>query len=42
VSTTPAAADVTRLLIDWSGGDAPAAERLMPVVYAEFRHAYTP
>ena len=29
--------EVTRLLRDWSGGDAGAAERLMPLVYEELR-----
>ena len=29
--------EVTRLLQDWSGGDAGAAERLMPLVYEELR-----
>jgi RNA polymerase sigma-70 factor (ECF subfamily) len=29
--------DVTRLLQDWSGGDAGAAERLVPLVYDELR-----
>lgn len=29
--------DVTRLLRDWSAGDAGAAERLMPLVYDELR-----
>lgn len=29
--------DVTRLLQDWSRGDAEAAERLMPLVYDELR-----
>lgn len=29
--------DVTRLLQDWSEGDAEAAERLMPLVYDELR-----
>lgn len=29
--------DVTQLLHDWSGGDANAAERLMPFVYDELR-----
>ena len=29
--------EVTRLLREWSGGDAGAAERLMPLVYEELR-----
>jgi RNA polymerase sigma-70 factor (ECF subfamily) len=29
--------DVTRILRDWSGGDAAAPERLMPFVYEELR-----
>ena len=29
--------DVTQILQDWSGGDAQAPERLMPVVYDELR-----
>lgn len=29
--------EVTRLLRDWSGGDAGAAEQLMPLVYEELR-----
>jgi len=31
------AADVTRLLRAWSGGDQAALERLTPLVYAELR-----
>ena len=31
------ALDVTKLLRDWTGGDASALNRLMPVVYEEFR-----
>jgi hypothetical protein len=31
------AGDVTRLLQAWSEGDAPARERLIPVVYDELR-----
>jgi RNA polymerase sigma-70 factor (ECF subfamily) len=31
------AADVTRLLIAWRGGDHAALDRLMPLVYAELR-----
>lgn len=30
-------ADVTRLLVQWQGGDAGALERLIPLVYAELR-----
>ena len=29
--------DVTRMLREWSAGDASAADRLLPVVYAELR-----
>ena len=29
--------DVTQLLVAWAGGDAAAAERLVPAVYAELR-----
>ncbi|MGH9760134.1 MAG: sigma-70 family RNA polymerase sigma factor [Blastocatellia bacterium] len=29
--------DVTQLLIDWSGGDQTALEKLMPIVYGELR-----
>lgn len=29
--------DVTRMLREWSGGDPSAADRLLPVVYAELR-----
>jgi len=29
--------EVTRLLLDWNGGDQNAAERLMPLVYDELR-----
>jgi RNA polymerase sigma factor (TIGR02999 family) len=36
VSSDPPA-DVTQILMDWSGGDAAAAERLMPLVYEELR-----
>ncbi|HLA62981.1 MAG TPA: sigma-70 family RNA polymerase sigma factor [Rhodothermales bacterium] len=32
-----AAADVTRLLDEWSGGDAEARDRLLPLVYDELR-----
>jgi RNA polymerase sigma factor (TIGR02999 family) len=32
---TPASADVTRLLVAWSGGDKVALEELLPVVYRE-------
>ena len=31
--------DITQLLIDWSGGDEAAPERLMPLVYEELRRA---
>ena len=34
---TPSSADVTRLLVAWSGGDASAAEEVMPLVYEELR-----
>lgn len=34
---TPTAHDVTRLLVAWSGGDAAAAEQVMPLVYGELR-----
>ncbi len=33
----PPSADVTRLLVAWSGGDASAAEQVMPLVYEELR-----
>jgi RNA polymerase sigma factor (TIGR02999 family) len=33
----PPEPDVTALLIEWSGGDPDALERLMPVVYGELR-----
>ena len=29
--------DVTRLLVDWSDGDAAALEKLLPIVYSELR-----
>src|SRR6185295_15417706 len=29
--------EVTRMLIDWSGGDSKAPARLMPLVYEELR-----
>jgi len=32
---TPAPHEVTQLLIDWSGGDQAALEKLMPLVYEE-------
>jgi RNA polymerase sigma factor (TIGR02999 family) len=35
---TPASADVTKLLLRWSEGDAMALERLLPVVYRELHH----
>jgi RNA polymerase sigma factor (TIGR02999 family) len=35
--STPAREDVTRLLIDWSGGDREGAAKLMPLVYEELR-----
>jgi len=35
--TTPASAEVTRLLLAWSGGDKHALEELVPVVYQELR-----
>ena len=31
------ALDVTRLLVDWQGGDKLALEELMPLVYRELR-----
>ncbi len=34
---TPPTADVTRLLVAWSGGDASAAEQVMPLIYEELR-----
>jgi RNA polymerase sigma factor (TIGR02999 family) len=37
MTSTPAREDVTRMLIDWSGGDRDAAARLMPLVYDELR-----
>jgi RNA polymerase sigma factor (TIGR02999 family) len=30
-------ADVTQILLDWSGGDSAAPEKLMPLVYEELR-----
>ena len=36
-SGTPAASDVTQLLLDWSSGSAEAGERLMPLVYRDLR-----
>src|SRR5437588_7530252 len=36
VSSDPPA-DVTQILMDWSGGDAAAPEKLMPLVYEELR-----
>ncbi len=30
-------ADVTKLLVDWRGGDPDALDRLLPLVYAELR-----
>src|SRR6476646_4585790 len=35
---TPASADVTKLLLRWSEGDAMALEELLPVVYRELHH----
>lgn len=35
--SSPAREDVTRILIDWSGGDQQALARLMPFVYDELR-----
>ena len=35
---TPAPHEVTQLLIDWSGGDQAALEKLMPLVYEELHH----
>lgn len=34
---TPPVSDVTRLLVAWSGGDAAAADQVMPLVYGELR-----
>lgn len=34
---SPPTHDVTRLLVAWSGGDAAAADQLMPLVYEELR-----
>src|ERR1700745_3951233 len=36
VSSDPPA-DVTQILMDWSGGDTAAPEKLMPLVYEELR-----
>lgn len=36
-SSHDASHEVTQILHDWSGGDASAAERLMPLVYDELR-----
>ena len=30
-------ADITQLLLDWSGGDRSALDKLMPLVYDELR-----
>jgi RNA polymerase sigma factor (TIGR02999 family) len=35
--SSPAREDVTRMLVDWSGGDREAPARLMPLVYEELR-----
>lgn len=35
--SSPARADVTRVLVDWSGGDREAPNRLIPLVYEELR-----
>jgi RNA polymerase sigma factor (TIGR02999 family) len=35
--SSPAREEVTRMLIDWSGGDGEAPARLMPLVYEELR-----
>jgi RNA polymerase sigma factor (TIGR02999 family) len=35
--SAPLRENVTRMLIDWSGGDRNVAERLMPLVYEELR-----
>ena len=35
---TPQSADVTKLLLRWSEGDAMALEQLLPVVYRELHH----
>jgi RNA polymerase sigma-70 factor (ECF subfamily) len=35
--SSPVREDVTRMLIDWSGGDHEAPARLMPLVYEELR-----
>jgi len=34
---SPGSADITRLLIDWRGGDQAALEQLMPLVHEELR-----
>lgn len=34
----PSAHEVTRHLLDWSGGDQQALDKLMPLVYDELRH----
>jgi RNA polymerase sigma factor (TIGR02999 family) len=34
---SPRPGEVTRLLLEWKGGDAAALERLLPLVYAELR-----
>lgn len=36
--SSPSRQEVTQVLIDWSGGDGTAAERLMPLIYDELRH----
>ena len=35
--SSPSRQEVTQVLIDWSGGDLAAAERLMPLIYDELR-----
>ena len=35
--SSPSRQEVTQVLIDWSGGDRTAAERLMPLIYDELR-----
>lgn len=37
IVNAPSQADITQILQDWNGGDLTAAERLMPLVYAELR-----
>ena len=37
MTVAPSSPDITRLLVQWSGGDAKALERLVPLVYGELK-----